>query len=352
MKRIPSTQQISWFLDLEKTGQLNLEPPYQRKSVWTLKDRQYFLDTILRNYPCPAVFIHKETDENGKTTYNVVDGKQRLQTILMFRNNELSIGKGFGDISLDGKKFEELSIEQKRLFWDYIIVVDFVDLKDPALINEVFDRLNRNSKNLNEQELRHARYRGWFITEVEKETENAFWEIVKISTKAKAKRMKDVQFISELLMVILEKKIVGFDQDHISKIYADYDSISDSEIEFAEDDYLNEKERIRKYVEEMENNNKAITKWATTVNNFYTLWSLITLFSEALPSPQELTTKYNSFMEKVDLMTEETDSQTLGAQDKHAYVYFKNSRGASTDLKQRTERLNALKEALLGNEGN
>ena len=103
MKRLPSPQQITWFLDLDKTGQLNLEPPYQRKSVWTLKDRKFFLDTIFRNYPCPAVFIHKVTDEEGKTTYNVVDGKQRLQTILMFKNNELIIDKDFGDVTLNCK---------------------------------------------------------------------------------------------------------------------------------------------------------------------------------------------------------------------------------------------------------
>ena len=94
-------------MDLDKTGQLNLEPPYQRKSVWTLKDRKFFLDTIFRNYPCPAVFIHKVTDEEGKTTYNVVDGKQRLQTILMFKNNELIIDKDFGDVTLNGKKITD-----------------------------------------------------------------------------------------------------------------------------------------------------------------------------------------------------------------------------------------------------
>ena len=87
MKRHPTTQQITWFIDLDNTGKLNLDPPYQRKSVWTTKDRQYFLDTIFNNYPCPAIFIHVETDEDGKTTYHVVDGKQRLQTIVMFAKN-------------------------------------------------------------------------------------------------------------------------------------------------------------------------------------------------------------------------------------------------------------------------
>ncbi len=194
MNRLPSVQQITWFIDLRNTGQLNLDPPYQRKSVWTLKDREYFLDTIFRNYPCPAIFVHKETGEDGKTTYNVVDGKQRLDTIIMFQDNQISLSKDFGDSNYNGKKFDELTTEQKRKFWDYVMVVDFVDTEASSVIKEVFDRLNRNSKNLNEQELRHAKYSGWFVTEVEKETENVFWETVKVSTKNKAKRMRDFFF--------------------------------------------------------------------------------------------------------------------------------------------------------------
>ena len=269
----------------------------------------------------------------------------------MFVRDELRISKDYGDVNLNGKKFTELDTEQKRLLWDYVIVVDFVDSGDSDSINQVFDRLNRNSKNLNPQELRHAKFRGWFITEVEKETENVFWEKVKISTRTKAKRMKDVQFVSELLMVILEKKIVGFNQDHISEIYADFDDVSDLEIDFEQDNYLNEKERVRKYVEEMENN-KVVTRWATTANHFYTLWSLVALFGNDLPSSEELANKYNSFMQRVSSMTTMTDLSSSDVKDQYAFAYSKNSVGASTDSLQRTERLIALRLAVLDNEGN
>ncbi|QLH08564.1 DUF262 domain-containing protein [Candidatus Nitrosotenuis sp. DW1] len=347
MERRPTMQDITWFLDLHRQGQLDLDPPYQRRSVWTPTDREYFLDTIFKNYPCPAIFLHKETDDVGKTTYHVVDGKQRLQTILMFKDNEVSIGKKFGDVNFVGKKFEDLSPDQKKRFWDYVIIVDFVN-PNSGLINEVFDRLNRNARNLNEQELRHAKYDGWFINEVEKEAENGFWEIVKISTKTKSKRMKDIQFISELLMVIIEKKIIGFDQNHIDTIYAKYNDLSNPEVVFEEDSYISEKDRIRNYLNEVEKE-KVITKWAITANNFYTLWSLVALLNvDELPAPKDLATKYNSFMEQVNEITEQTDPTKL---DKNivgtVYRYYENSRGASTDLKQRTERLNALKNGIL-----
>ena len=350
MKRGPGPQSITWFLDLERTGRLELDPPYQRKSVWTLKDRRYFLDTIFRGYPSPPIFIHQDTSDEGITTYYVVDGKQRLETILMFHNNKIRIGSDFGEKGINDKLFNELNPEQKRKFWDYVIIVDFVETTDSLSINEIFDRLNRNSKNLNDQELRHARYSGWFIDEVERETQNPLWGDVGISTKTKSKRMGDIQFVSQLLMVVLEKKIVGFEQNHITEIYAAYEDPSDNQ-EFDEDLYLQEKEKTKKYIEQMENTDQhVITKWAKTANNFYTLWSLIVLHSDNLPLPEKLAIKYDSFMSKVHSVNAEADPNVLSKQENLAYNYYSNSRGASTDLKQRKIRFESLDEALLKNE--
>src|SRR5271154_5285634 len=105
MQRRPSTQDLTWLLDLHQNRQLDLNPPYQRRSVWTVKDKQFFLDTIFRNYPSPAIFLHKTISEAGKATYHVVDGKQRTQTILDFVTNKLRIASNYGDTRLDGKKW-------------------------------------------------------------------------------------------------------------------------------------------------------------------------------------------------------------------------------------------------------
>ena len=318
--------------------------------MWTLSDRKYFLDTIFKNYPAPSIFIHREIDNDGRPTYHVVDGKQRLETILMFKNNKIRLDKEFGDETLNGKTFDELPLAKKRDFWSYIINVDYVESADTTSINEVFDRLNRNSRNLNEQELRHAKYSGWFINEVTKEVEEAFWEKMRISTKVKSKRMKDAQLVSELLMVLLEGKIVGFDQHHITDIYAQYDTLPDIDGELDLDAYLKDKARVKKYIEAMADRVETIPKTASTANNFYTLWSLVALCEEDLPRPEELAEKYSSFMDKVNYMTDETDPDNLPISDKMAHKYYLNSRGANTDLKQRTGRLESLKNGLLENE--
>jgi uncharacterized protein with ParB-like and HNH nuclease domain len=100
MARNLTTQDVSWFLDLYEKGQLNLDPAYQRRSVWSLRDRLFFIDTILNNYPAPRIFLHKTLDEQGRSTYHVVDGKQRLQTIIQFTQDKVRIPDDFADINL------------------------------------------------------------------------------------------------------------------------------------------------------------------------------------------------------------------------------------------------------------
>lgn len=147
MQRITSSQDISWFLDQYGRNQLGLEPPYQRRSVWTLKDRKYFLDTIFRGYPCPPIFLHKSINDNGVATYHVIDGKQRLE-IIMFTRDEVSVDKNFGNSDLDGNQWSKLSVDSKRKFWNYVISVEFIDTVEGTIVNEIFDRFNRNSKKL------------------------------------------------------------------------------------------------------------------------------------------------------------------------------------------------------------
>jgi uncharacterized protein with ParB-like and HNH nuclease domain len=75
---------IQEFVLLFKNGQLNLEPGFQRDSVWTLSDRKKLVQSLLQNYPIPSVFLYRQS-ENGKLRYDVIDGKQRLETVLMFQ---------------------------------------------------------------------------------------------------------------------------------------------------------------------------------------------------------------------------------------------------------------------------
>ncbi len=346
---------VTWFLDLYRNEQLDLDPSYQRRSVWSLKDRKFFLDTIFKNYPCPAVFLHKEINEDaGKLIYHVVDGKQRLETIIRFAKNDIAMDKDFGDAKLNGKKWKsvENDPELKTRFSNYLLAVEFIDSIDGNYVNEVFDRLNRISRKLERQELRHAKYDGWFITTAETESEKDEWERFGVVTKARMKRMKDIQFISELLMVILKNRIDGFDQDSIDNTYAEYDSPQETLIDFSEEDFKSKLAFAKDYLLHVENHNSAVTKYARGLGNFYSLWAFVVLNQPRLQHPNIIAERYADLMSKVETLAKERDLDKFlkehgGATYSKAYIYLRNLVQASTDQAQRDARNKVLESVFL-----
>lgn len=77
------TKTIADLVNLYKADMLDLSPAFQRRSVWTIKDRVKLIDTVIRNYPLPAIFLYRNEDD-GRVSYSVIDGKQRLETLLGF----------------------------------------------------------------------------------------------------------------------------------------------------------------------------------------------------------------------------------------------------------------------------
>lgn len=348
MQRRLTTQDVTWFLDLNANKRLDLDPSYQRKSVWTRGDRQDFLDTIFNNYPSPAIFLHKELDELGNATYHVVDGKQRLETILLFVSNKIPIRDDIGDIRLANKRWKDLADEPelRHRLWDYQFTVEMIDSIEPAVVNDVFGRLNKNSRKLMPQEIRHSRFDGWFITFAENEADRAIWKQLRVSTTARARRMQDVQFISELMAVTIKREISGFDQDALDSIYAEFEDVSGEDSAFDPESFSKKFSDTLEFLEEMERNSQTVSKYASNSAHVYTLWSWITL-AISLPEAAEAARAYSEFMEAVIARQKEGEHADVSlniADD--VSVYADNARGASTDQKQRSERQKALGSAL------
>jgi hypothetical protein len=358
--RRTTTQDISWFLDLDDLHQLNLEPPYQRRSVWSPKDRRFFLDTIFNGYPCPAIYVMKDI-RDGKSIYEVIDGKQRLETILRFRQGKIAIGNDFGSAELAGRHFEELEEESKKKFYNYVMSVEFIAVEPQAQqINEVFDRLNRNSRKLTPQELRHAKYDGWFIGFVENEADNdVAWEKLKIVTTSKSRRMADVQNISELLMVTIARKVLGFKQETIDDYYAMYDDPAHDPVDgFDEDELKRTFATLREFLVKLEEDGRVISTYAKNFKDFYTLWGVLALNESLLErGSTNFASAYSKFMRGVEQYRNISDAGTTPPElitgdgiTEHIKTYYRNSLGASTDFKQRDARHAGLLGHLIASE--
>lgn len=134
---------------------LDTSPDFQRKLVWKKQHKYSFIETILMNYPFPEVYIASaEMDVNSlKSKEIVVDGKQRLTAIVEYI-------KGINDFENQKKikHFEELTIEEKKDFLNYLVTVK--DLKDMDIekIKEIFQRINNTEYALNSMERTNAQY--------------------------------------------------------------------------------------------------------------------------------------------------------------------------------------------------
>lgn len=347
MARTIAPQDISWFLDLTEKKQLDLDPPYQRRSVWTSKDKRFFIDTILNDYPAPPIFLHKSLDENGRATYHVVDGKQRLQTIIEFAANKIRIPDDFSDISLQKKRWDNLPRETREKFWNYVLIVEMLPSVNEATIRDTFERINRNSRKLERQEIRHAKYDGWFINLTESEAEKSEWKDFGIVTTARAKRMSDVQFLSELLAINLKRKLHGFDQDWLDELYAEYEEIEEDSFFVLEDftkDVVATKEKIKNLIELQ----PEIKPHLKTFGSFYTLWGFLTLRTNEGFDVSAFASSYLDFMNRVAATLKFTEEEgNSDGTDNTVRVYAANSRGASTDLTPRQSRHEQLAQAMM-----
>jgi uncharacterized protein with ParB-like and HNH nuclease domain len=83
-----SEETISWFRDRYREGTLKIKPPYQRKPVWAARQKCSLVESILLQLPVPEIYVQRSTTPDGVTSYAIVDGQQRLRTVLQFVGSE------------------------------------------------------------------------------------------------------------------------------------------------------------------------------------------------------------------------------------------------------------------------
>src|ERR1700722_17013470 len=85
---MPSTRRLGDLID-EATAtprRLIVRPIFQRRQVWNNADKEKFIDTILKGYPFPEIFI-AEGKREGRSTRRekiLVDGQQRLSSVIAY----------------------------------------------------------------------------------------------------------------------------------------------------------------------------------------------------------------------------------------------------------------------------
>jgi Protein of unknown function DUF262 len=239
MKHFSRPQSISWFQDHYKNSRLTLRPPFQRKPVWTEKQRCSLVESILLEIPVPEIYIQVSQGEDGVEEYGVVDGQQRLRTILQFigieeeadqhaneDNNSFKLDRLPVTSMFKDKSYADLTLDQKKRFFQYEICVRLLYTENTDEVEDVFKRLNKFTMPLKAQELRNATYHGAFAKLAEKLADNEFWAVNRIVTPASIRRMGDIEMMSDLLIGLIHGPQGGAAKV-IDEYYAQYEQYDD-----------------------------------------------------------------------------------------------------------------------------
>ncbi|MBK5124972.1 DUF262 domain-containing protein [Burkholderia sp. R-69980] len=142
---------------------IDTSPGYQRRLRWPNKKRSLLIESFLLNIPVPPVFLF----EHDYNAYEVIDGRQRIETIRSFLANNFALSSLEYWPELNRKRFNDLPLVlQKGLLRRSLPAVVLlaetrgVGTDDIDVRRVLFDRLNTGGIRLNPQELRNALYPG------------------------------------------------------------------------------------------------------------------------------------------------------------------------------------------------
>jgi hypothetical protein len=182
---------------------LEITPKFQRRPVWRTPAKSYFIDTILRGMTVPPLYMRwTQNEEKTKAIRQVVDGQQRVRSVLEFiAPNGYRLSTTL-KAPWGGKRFGQLTPEQQEQIKSFSFSTElFKGLSDKQIL-EVFCRLNMNGVPLNKQELRNGKFFGLFKTSsfelALKYLE--FWRKHRVFTEQSIARMLEVELTSELLI--------------------------------------------------------------------------------------------------------------------------------------------------------
>ncbi len=199
MKTSPSSLKVRQIVTGVRNDKIVPQPEFQRRIVWTPLDKANFIDTVLKGYPFPEIYLaNGPVDvDTGDGSQLLVDGQQRVNALVEYFQGTLSCP------SSNLISYQNLEHEQKEIFLNYDVAVRDLGSISNAEIIEVFKRINSTKYSLNGIEINKAVYTGEFMKLAQKISEMNFFEENSVFRPSDIKRMGDVRFILNIMITMI-----------------------------------------------------------------------------------------------------------------------------------------------------
>lgn len=200
MKTTATNRKLRMLLTGIRDGKLIPRPEFQRRLVWTNKDKRKLLDTVLKGFPFPEIYIAAgDVDpDTGEGTELLVDGQQRITTLNQYftASTDLKLGKEI-------VPYAKLGQSEKLAFLEYEVVVRDLGKMPDAEIKEVFERINLTKYSLNDMEIHNARFAGAFKTFAEEVAKEPFFDQHRVFSANDIRRMGDTGYAITIIITIM-----------------------------------------------------------------------------------------------------------------------------------------------------
>lgn len=215
---------IAEMVDWYRRRELVVNTEYQRGGgLWPAPAKSYFIDTILKEFPFPKVYFHERVDkETKRPRREIVDGQQRISTIVDFVDGKFALGNNAR--GMEGRRFNQLTEDQQDAFYSYTVSVDVIRNAERSEILQMFRRMNAFTLPLNAPEKRHSEFFGefkdWVNTVLDRYGSVLIdWNIL---TSRQVVRMADAEFVADLALAI-EEGIVSTSPAKLLSLYKRHD---------------------------------------------------------------------------------------------------------------------------------
>jgi len=194
-----SNERLGNFVARVKSGETVTRPAFQRRIVWTNKDMEFLIDSVLNGYPFPEIFVCEgDKIEGGPARRQwVVDGQQRVTTLTDYR---------YGTGALLYKsvpRFADLDGPQQEAFDAYTIAVRQLGSVTSEQVRNVFLRINATDFHLKSMERLNAIYSGEFRQFCLKLADHQFFIAHHVFRPGDLRRMNDLTYCVTLVATVL-----------------------------------------------------------------------------------------------------------------------------------------------------
>ncbi|WKK59903.1 DUF262 domain-containing protein [Sphingobacterium sp. BN32] len=276
----------SLFNNEDKLRNTNYKPSYQRNYVWDDEKATYFIESILLGTEIPPLIYFRNISK-----VEVIDGRQRYQTILRFINNEFKLKKsGLKKLSTKdfiSKNFDSLEKKYRDLIYDTKLrIIEFsfntkigiTDAIEDSVKKEIFKRYNSGITPLKTSEIDKADFlfdnvNDYFKKEVISDkrffdTLKSLFHFEKFNEEILLKKIRELLVIDNIPIKYYSVKKSNIINQFYEFLFEDFESVDIKELHNTFTAKINILERVKNRISKSEDYNRLISEclfWALSI---------------------------------------------------------------------------------------